>query len=131
VPTDELPEEFRKVCEQFGYQLVDSMCSTDMSSLYCQCCDIAGAMPQPITEATNGLPVSCPAPQLPLSQHNNAISINSSSTDLEEEYGVMVTPLPMDATSSDATAVSSSDDTVAPSPVFPCGYTVWSTVELN
>ena len=91
VPIDKLPEEFQKVCEQFGYQLVDSMCSTNMSSLYCQCCDIVGAMPQPITEATNGLPVSCPAPQLPLTQHSDVISISSSSADWEEEYGVMVT----------------------------------------
>jgi len=81
------------------------------------------AIPQPNTDATNGSPVSPPA-QLPVSPSSNAISIHSWSTDWEEEYGVMVTPLSSDATtisSSDATTISSSDATAVPSPIFPCG----------
>jgi len=129
MPKEEVPEEFCKICEQFGYNLVDGMCFTDMSNLYFQCCDIVNSavdMPQPNAEATHQLPVSPPAPQLPSSQYRNATSIHSSSTDWEEEYGVMANP-----PSSDATMIPSSDPSVAPSPILPCACTTCSSPELS
>jgi hypothetical protein len=48
-------------------------------------------------EAMDGLPASS-SPQLPSSRDSDAISINLSSTDWEEEYGVTATPPPSSAT---------------------------------
>jgi hypothetical protein len=110
---EEIPDEFKKICEQYGYHLVDGMFSTCSLSLYFPiCCGIGNNMvvaPQPNADGTNGSPISPPAPQPPSSQSSNAISIHSSSTDWEQEYGV--TPL-------------SSDATMVPSPIFPCGCTM-------
>ena len=119
MPTEQVPEEFQQVCECFGYNLVNGMCFTDMSSLYFQYCNVVNTMvaggpnantnigspdvvdpmvaEQPNAEATDGSLASSP-PQHPSSQDSDAISISSSSTDWEQEYGIAPTPTPLSAT---------------------------------
>jgi hypothetical protein len=119
VPTEEVSEEFRQVCERFHYNLVNGMCFTDTLSLYFQYCNVVNTTvaggpnadaniespdmvdpmvaEQPNTEATDRSLASSP-PQLPSSQDSDAISISSSSTDWEEEYGIAPTPPPSSAT---------------------------------
>ncbi|KAF8224185.1 hypothetical protein L208DRAFT_1381162 [Tricholoma matsutake] len=83
VPSTELPEDFKKMCTKYGYNLVNVV------------------IPQPNAAAA-------PVPQLPSTQSSNAISVHSaSSTDWEEAYGVAVTAPPLDiSTVSDANAPS-------------------------
>jgi hypothetical protein len=122
---EEIPEEFRQVCERFGYNLVHGMCFTNMSCLYFRCANIVEtvAFKRPNVEANNGspdvveaiigeerdaeamdgLPASS-SPQLPSSRDSDAISINSSSTDWEGEYGVTATPPPSSATAAPSPA---------------------------